>query len=145
MKLLGGPLRIAGRRPAIFQYCIVLYILVYFSSHECSIMSFRSFFHTIFLNTINMNWGCHFASFLRVLIHDTHCGFTRNAQRHSWVNPHFSILSSRSGALSFTFYKQFFRFLSFYIYSYNSFNELIIHFFAVIRIFLAINFFPANC
>ena len=56
------------------------------------------------------------------------------------VNPHFSILSSRSGALSFTFYEQFFRFLSFYIYSYNSFNELIIHFFAVIRIFLVINF-----
>ena len=45
-----------------------------------------------------------------------------------------------SGALSFTFYEQFFRFLSFYIYSYTSFNELIIHFFAVIRFFLVINF-----
>ena len=58
---------------------IVLYILVYFSSHECSTRNFRSFFHTIFLDTINMNWGCHFASSLRVLIHDTHCGFTHNA------------------------------------------------------------------
>ena len=53
-------------------YCIVLYILVYFSSHECSIRNFKSFLHTIFLDTINMNWGCHFASSLRVLIHDTH-------------------------------------------------------------------------
>ena len=119
-------------------YCIVYISLFQFSWVQYN--EFQIIFYTIFLNTINMNWGCHFASFLRVLIHDTHCGFTRNAQRHSWVNPHFSILSSRSGALSFTFYEQFFRFLSFYIYSYNSFNELIIHFFAVIRIFLVINF-----
>ena len=109
-----------------------LHFNVYISLFQFSWVQYKEFqnifFVQFFLDTINMNWGCHFASSLRVLIHDTHCGFTLNAQWHSRVNPHFSILSSRSGALSFTFYEYILRFSSFYLYSYNSLNDLIIQF-----------------